>query len=99
MYHVIAYYNFSRIGDPVRFCADHRRVCRDMGLKGRVYIAGEGINGTLAGGPEDIRKYKDFLRDLPGFEKTDFKHHLSATIPFDRLTVKTRAEIVTLKIR
>lgn len=98
MYHIIAYYHFSVIGDPARFCADHRRACRRMNLKGRVYLAGEGINGTLAGAAEDIGAYKDFLHSIPGFAATDFKHHVSEAVPFDRLTVKVRPEIVTLKV-
>lgn len=97
MYDVIAYYKFYPIADPIKFCAEHKKLCRSLELKGRVYVAQEGINGTLAGTPEHIRRYKEYFHALAGFEDTPFKVHQHDTIPFDRLIVKARPEIVSLK--
>jgi UPF0176 protein len=97
MYDVILYYNFQSIDDPERFCKDHKQKCLDLCLLGRVYIAGEGINGTLAGAQENIHKYKEYVQSLSGFEKTEFKEDQCDYIPFRKLVVKVRPEMVTLK--
>jgi UPF0176 protein len=97
MFNVILYYNFTRLNHPEDFCQSHKKYCRGLGLKGRVYIAHEGINGTLAGSVAAIDEYKRHLTSLAGFERTEFKEELYTQIPFVKLTVKARPEIVTLK--
>src|SRR3989338_391987 len=97
MFQVIAYYKFTPILDPEKFCDAHKGLCQSLTLKGRVYIAAEGINGTVAGSAENISVYKDRLLATAGFSETQFKTHSCQDIPFDRLIVKTRPEIVSLK--
>ena len=97
MHKVILYYHFYPIKDPGRFRDDHRRQCEQLKLSGRVYIAREGINGTLAGTEDNIVKYMDYVRSISGFARTDFKEDACADNPFRKLIVKTRPEIVTLK--
>jgi UPF0176 protein len=99
MTHIILYYNFTRIENLPKFSAEHRRTCKALGLSGRVYVASEGINGTLAGDPSNIAAYKDFLRSLPGFALTQFKDDTHPTMPFAKLIVRMRPEIVTLKTK
>lgn len=96
MYEVILYYNFTRIDDPESFCDDHKAFCKKMGVKGRIYIGKEGINGTLGGTPEQVSKYKDFLANIPGFEDTGFKTDASDYIPFAKLICKVRDELVAI---
>lgn len=97
MYPVILYYKFSPIESPELFLIRHKALCRDLGLKGRIYISGEGINGTLSGTRLNIDLYKENLRSNPGFEDTEFKEDEADTIPFAKMIVKLRPEIVTLK--
>lgn len=97
MYQVILYYKFSPIDQPDQFCEVHRAQCEALELHGRVYIAAEGINGTLAGTPDQILEYKKYLWSLPGFDTTEFKDDYSKDMPFVKLKVKTRPEIVSLK--
>jgi len=97
MYKVILYYNFVLIKDPEQFCREHKRACQTLNLFGRIYIASEGINGTLSGTHEQIESYKNFLLALDGFVNTEFKEDDSDYVPFVKLVVKTRPEIVTLK--
>ena len=92
MYQVILYYNFKKIADPEAFCLDHKEKCRSLHLLGRVYIAREGINGTLTGSMEDIAAYKKYLCSLPEFTDTEFKDDYCDELPFTRLKIKTRAE-------
>ncbi|MDX1639339.1 MAG: rhodanese-related sulfurtransferase [Balneolaceae bacterium] len=96
MYEVILYYKFTDIEDPDSFCEEHKQFCRQLGVKGRIYIGHEGINGTLGGTPEQVRRYKEQLTSIEGFEGIDFKTDTSDFIPFAKLKCKTRDEIVAL---
>lgn len=96
MYEVILYYKFREIADPETFCAEHKSFCRELGVRGRIYIGEEGINATLGGTPEQIRKYKEYLTSMEGFGDIDFKTDFCDFIPFAKLICKTRDEIVSL---
>lgn len=98
MYQVILYYNFSPVSDPELFCEEHKKTLRSLELMGRVYISEEGINGTLGGVPERIESYKQYLRSLDGFEKTEFKEDESDVNPFSKLVCKVRDEMVSIHV-
>jgi len=95
-YEVILYYNFEPIEDPETFCKEHKQKMKDLGVKGRVYIGQEGINGTLGGTPEQIQNYKEFLWSIEGFEDTQFKTDEDDTVPFAKLICKVRDELVAI---
>lgn len=96
MYEVILYYKFTPVDDPETFCENHKQFCRDLGIKGRIYVGAEGINGTLGGSPEQVNAYKEHLTSLSGFEDIDFKTSTSDYVPFAKLKCKTRDELVAL---
>ncbi len=98
MYEVILYYYFNTIEHPEQFAKQHKQYCKDLGIKGRIYISSEGINGTAAGTKEQMAQYKTDLRAIPGFENTEFKTDESNYIPFSKLICKTREEIVSLHV-
>jgi UPF0176 protein len=98
MYEVILYYNFTDIPDPETFCKDHKATLKKIGVKGRVYISKEGINGTLAGSTQQMEEYKSYLQNLDGFHDTDFKTDFSDEIPFAKLICKVRDEIVAIHV-
>ena len=99
MYQIILYYHFTPL-DPNRleiFCRLHRNKCKELKLFGRVFVAAEGINGTLSGTTKDVETYKEYLCSIKGFENTEFKQEACDVIPFERLSVRIRPEIVALK--
>ncbi|MFH5831451.1 rhodanese-related sulfurtransferase [Halalkalibaculum sp. DA384] len=96
MYEVILYYKFREIANPESFCERHKAFCKELGVKGRIYIGEEGINGTLGGTPEQVQQYKEHLTSIEGFDGIDFKTDTSDFIPFAKLKCKTRDEIVAL---
>jgi UPF0176 protein len=96
MYEVILFYNFTPVEDPETFCKKHKKWLKESGLKGRVYISKEGINGTLGGTPEQIQNYRNYLWGIDGFENTEFKTDEHDTIPFAKLVCKVRDEIVAI---
>jgi UPF0176 protein len=98
-YEVILYYKFAPIEDPETMVRNHTSFCKNIGIKGRIYIGTEGINGTLGGTPEQIREYKNYVTSIEGFEDIDFKTDICDQIPFAKLKCKTRDEIVALHVK
>ena len=96
MYKVILYYKFVSIDNPDQFASEHKAYCKKLGVKGRIYVSDEGINGTLGGTPEQVQQYKDHLTLIEGFNGIDFKTDTSDYVPFAKLICKTRDEIVAL---
>src|SRR5205823_2018217 len=95
-YPVILFYKYVAITEPENFAASQRALCSALGLKGRVLIGAEGINGTLAGPREAIGKYiAEFKRD-PRFADVEMKVSNGDVNTFPKLVIKVRAEIVTL---
>jgi len=96
-YPVILFYKYVPIVEPGKFVADQRALCESLGLKGRVLIAHEGINGTLAGESEAIGKYVAALKSDARFADIEIKTTPGDEKTFPKLIIKLRPEIVTLK--
>jgi UPF0176 protein len=72
------------------------RACRKHGIKGTLLLANEGINGTIAGAQEAIEAMLDVVRALPGCADLEVKRSTAQTMPFHRLKVREKREIVTM---
>ena len=94
--YVLLYYKFVDINNPKFETMQHKLVCAGIGLKGRIIIAGEGINGTVAGTTAQLRQYKEYMNVHPLFNDIVFKRTPAGKVPFGKLIVKCRDEIVTL---
>jgi UPF0176 protein len=70
--------------------------CRRQGIKGTLLLAQEGINGTIAGTPAAIDAILETLRALPGCADLEVKRSTAQTMPFHRLKVRAKREIVTM---
>jgi len=93
-YLVVLYYNYVQIQDPKTTVYEHLAFCKALGLLGRIYMANEGINGTCAGTPDQVKKYLKYMRQHPLFKDTEFKIEESDFLPFRKMFVRTRPEIV-----
>ena len=93
---VILFYKYVPIADPEAFAAGQRVLCSSLGLKGRVLIAAEGINGTLAGPVDAVNEYTSALHADARFADVAFKVSAGDENTFPKLVVKVRPEIVTL---
>lgn len=96
---ILLYYKYATIRNPEKFAADHRIVCERLGLKGRIIIAGEGINGTVEGLPRNTRAYREFLSSKRGFKDIHWKKSVGTGNAFPRLSIRVRPEIVSLSLR
>jgi UPF0176 protein len=69
-----------------------------LNVRGTLLLAKEGINGTISGSDSAINQVLDYLNADKRLEDLDYKFSYSETIPFKRLKVKLKKEIVTLGI-
>ncbi|HEX7930940.1 MAG TPA: rhodanese-related sulfurtransferase, partial [Sphingomicrobium sp.] len=93
---VAALYKFALLDDCEAIRRDLAHVCCANGVKGTLLLAGEGINGTIAGTGQAIDKILDFIRGLPGLADLDVKFSSAETLPFHRMKVRVKREIVTM---
>jgi len=93
---VILFYKYIAIADAESFAAEQRQLCASLGLKGRILIASEGINGTLAGQEDSVNRYIAALRTDARFADIEFKVSAGDAGTFPKLVIKVRGEIVTL---
>jgi UPF0176 protein len=99
-YKVAAFYQFAALPDFRGLREPLRAICADLKLKGSVLLAREGVNGTLAGSAEAIGELVDALRhgELFGgrLNRLELKFSTASAMPFGRLKVRLKKEIVTL---
>lgn len=95
---IILYYGFAPVADPEALKLWQIALCESHNLKGRILISPHGINGTLGGDVQDLKKYVKTTRQYPGFKKIDFKWSEGNGNDFPRLSVKTRPELVSFGV-
>lgn len=95
---VAALYKFAKLPDyralqnPVLAC------CEANGIKGTLLLAQEGINGTVAGSRAGIDALLAFLRSDARLAALEHKESLADEMPFYRMKVRLKKEIVTLGV-
>src|SRR5882757_9116927 len=99
-YKVAAFYQFAALPDFRQLREPLRAICAGLELKGSVLLAEEGINGTLAGQVDAITALSDELQAGALFggrlDHLELKFSPAATMPFQRLKIRLKKEIVTL---
>ena len=91
-----AFYRFAPVQDVPALIEALREATTE--LLGSILVAPEGINGMVAGSPVAVRTFEDWLRGQAGFEQIIFKRSECKTVPFGRMKVRRKAEIVPLGI-
>jgi UPF0176 protein len=98
-YKVAAFYQFAALPDFRELREPLRAICADLELKGSVLLAHEGVNGTLAGSADAIATLVEQLRHGDLFDgrldKLELKFSQASAMPFQRLKVRLKKEIVT----
>ena len=93
----IAVYRFVCIADVDAVAAWIKDLCQAQDLLGTVLVSPEGINVFLAGGDAGIAAFLSGLQADPRFAGLDVKYSRSGFVPFGRLRVKRKAEIITYR--
>jgi UPF0176 protein len=84
--------DFAELQAPLIACGNENQV------KGTILLAAEGINATISGPPEGVRALLEFLRADRRFADLTHKESYSEKLPFYRLKVRLKREIVTMGI-
>lgn len=95
---VLLYYWFTNLENPTEFAEQHRRFCEEHGLRGRILVAQEGLNGTVSGTKEACKAYREHLWADPRFVGMEFKIDEAEGHAFKALYVRVRPEIITLGV-
>lgn len=98
-YRVLLYYKYVHIADHEQFAAEHLQFCKELGLKGRILVAEEGINGTVSGTVEQTDDYMEAVHADPRFSDMVFKIDEAEGHVFKRLSVKPKKELVTFRLK
>jgi len=95
---VAALYRFCRLDRFESLRAPLAAFCCGRGIKGTLLLAREGINGTVAGRDQDIAALMGWLEAVPELAGVDVKYSMAAAMPFHRMKVKLKREIVTMGV-
>ncbi len=95
MNRIVLYYAFTPLPDPEAVRLWQRALCEKLGLRGRILISRDGINGTVGGELNAVKQYVKTTREYPAFKKMDIKWSEGSAEDFPRLSIKVREEIVS----
>lgn len=93
-----AFYKFVELPDFTDLKAPLLEVCELNNIKGTILLAEEGINGTIAGLPAGVHTVLTFLRSDPRLTNLEHKEAWAERLPFYRMKVRLKREIVTLGV-
>lgn len=93
-----ALYHFAALPDCEALRAPLQAECDRHGVRGLLLLAPEGINGTIAGPAEGVRAVLAWLRADPRLHALRHKEALGDRMPFYRMRVRAKREIVTLGV-
>jgi UPF0176 protein len=97
-YLTAALYKFVSLPDYQQLQSPILDKCLEYRIKGTLLLAAEGINGTIAGAPEDIKAILGYLREDPRLSDLEHKESYANQHPFYRMKVKLKKEIVTMGV-
>lgn len=95
-YRVLLYYKYVPIEDPVTFAQEHLAACKEIGLKGRILVSDEGINGTCSGTIEQTDAYMEMMKADDRFADMVYKIDEAEGHAFKKMHVRPKREIVHL---
>lgn len=97
MQKILLYYKFTPIKDPETTKLWQKTLTDSLNLKGRILISPHGLNGTVGGEMDDLKKYIKATKEFPGFKGTVFKWSDGGRDDFPRMSVKVKSEIVAFE--
>ena len=97
MQKILLYYKFTPVKDPEAVKLWQKTLCDSLGLHGRILVSRHGLNGTVGGEMDDLKKYIKETKKFPGFKDIVFKWSDGGREDFPRMNVKHRRELVGFK--
>jgi len=96
-YLCLLYYAFVPVDDPEALVRAQEILCRELGLRGRILVATEGLNGTVSGTRESCEEYMRVVHTDLRFASMSFKIDVVDGHVFRKLFVRVKKEIVTFR--
>jgi UPF0176 protein len=97
MQKILLYYKFTPIADPAAVRLWQKTLTESLNLRGRILVSRHGINGTVGGEMDDLKKYIKATKEFAGFKDITFKWSDGSREDFPRMSVKARRELVGFK--
>lgn len=97
MQKILLYYKFAPLSDPEAVKLWQKNLCDGLNLRGRILVSRHGLNGTVGGDVDDLKKYVKATKQYPAFKDTIFKWSDGSREDFPRMSVKHRRELVGFK--
>lgn len=94
MQKILLYYKFTPLADPEAVKLWQKTLTDSLNLRGRILVSHQGLNGTIGGDMDDLKKYIKETKKLAGFKDTVFKWSDGGREDFPRMSVKHRRELV-----
>ncbi len=95
---VAALYCFADLKHYQQLQKPLQDLCQEKGIRGTLLLAQEGINGTVAGSCAAIEILVDFITAEPAFQTPEIKYSWASKMPFHRMKVRLKKEIVTMGV-
>jgi len=95
---VASLYKFVEIKDMLSLQDNLYNICKENNIMGTILIADEGINGTISGKNNKIKKTISSLTSDERFSDIEIKYSSTDKQPFHRMKVRLKKEIVTIGI-
>jgi len=96
-YTIAAFYCFTTLPDPTALREELSASFSEDELCGTILIAGEGVNGTVAGSTEVIDQLLEMLAAKAGLDRADVKFATSEERPFGRLKLKVKRDVLPFR--
>lgn len=97
MQKILLYYKFTPLSDPEAVKLWQKTLCDSLNLRGRILVSKQGLNGTVGGEMNDLKKYVKATKQFAQFKDIVFKWSDGGREDFPRMSVKTRRELVGFK--
>lgn len=98
VHRIVLFYAFAPVSDPMAVKLWQHALAERWGLTGRVIVSEHGINATLGGTVEHLKRYVRITKEYPGFKDIDVKWSDGTGEDFPRLSVKVRPELVSFGV-
>ncbi len=96
-YTIAAFYCFVALPDPAALREELAAAFSEQELCGTILIAGEGVNGTVAGSDSVINRLLAMLAEKAGLDRAEVKFASSEERPFGRLKLKVKRDVLPFR--
>ncbi len=95
-FRLLSFYKYVTLSSPEKYVAEHLEFCKQLGIRGKVYFADEGINGNISAPEEKATQYKSFLTSHKEFSDIWFKEDTTDDFVYPSMYVRLKKELVHL---